>query len=50
MNGSASMGTIEKIDDHINKVERAKNSPKDLTGILVIRDTVSTAWLSFSMP
>ena len=45
------IGYIKKLDDLINKVERAKNSPKDLSGILVkdfnIRDTVSTAWLSF---
>lgn len=45
------LGTIKKLDDLINKVERAKNSPRDLSGILVkdfnIRDTVSTAWLSF---
>ena len=45
------LGTIKKLDDLINKVERAKNSPKDLSGILTkdfnIRDTVSTAWLSF---
>lgn len=45
------LGTIKKLDDLEVKVERAKNSPKDLSGILVkdfnIRDTVSTAWLSF---
>ena len=45
------LGTIKKLDDLITKVGRAKNSPKDLSGILVkdfnIRDTVSTAWLSF---
>jgi len=45
------LGTIKKLDDLINKAERAKNSPKDLSGILTkdfnIRDTVSTAWLSF---
>lgn len=43
--------SIKKLDDLITKVERAKNSPRDLSGILVkdfnIRDTVSTAWLSF---
>lgn len=45
------LGTIKKIDDLENKVERAKNNPKDLSGILTkdfnIRDTISTAWLSF---
>ena len=45
------LGTIKKLDDLINKVERAKNNPKDLSGLLVkdfnIRDTISTAWLSF---
>lgn len=45
------LGAIKKLDGLVEKVERAKNSPKDLTGVLVkdfnIRDTVSTAWLSF---
>ncbi len=45
------LGSIKKVDDLINKVGRAKNNPKDLSGILVkdfnIRDTVNTAWLSF---
>lgn len=45
------LGCIKKLSDLVDKVERAKNSPKDLNGILVkdfnIRDTVSTAWLSF---
>lgn len=45
------LGSIKKIDDLINKVERAKNSPNDLNGILVkdfnIRNTVGSAWLSF---
>ncbi len=45
------IGCIKKVNDLVEKVERAKNSPKDLNGILVkdfnIRDTVSTAWLSF---
>ena len=40
------LGTIKKLDDLINKVERAKDSPKDLSGILTkdfnIRDTIST--------
>lgn len=45
------LGTIKKIADLETKVERAKNSPVDLNGILVkdfnIRGTLSTAWLSF---
>ncbi len=45
------LGTIKKLDDLITKVERAKNSPKDLSGILTkdfnIRDTLSSAWLTF---
>lgn len=46
------LGSIKKLDDLKVKVERAKNSPKDLNGILCkdfnIRETTSTAWLSFS--
>jgi phage terminase large subunit-like protein len=45
------LGVIKKLDDLERKVEKAKNSPKDLSGILTkdfnIRDTVTTAWLSF---
>lgn len=45
------LGTIKKIDDLIRKVEKAKNSPKDVSGVLTkdfnIRDTISSAWLSF---
>lgn len=45
------LGTIKKLDDLIQKVERAKNSPNDLTGVLVkdmnIRDTAHSAWLTF---
>lgn len=45
------LNTIKKLKDLTEKVERAKNSPKDLSGILTkdfnIRDTISTAWLSF---
>ncbi len=37
------LGTIKKVDDLIRKVERAKNNPNDLNGLLVkdfnIRDT-----------
>lgn len=45
------LGTIKKLDDLISKVERAKNSPRDLTGVLCkdfnVITTTSTAWLSF---
>ena len=45
------LGTVKKLDGLVEKVERAKSSPKDLGGVLVkdfnIRDTVSTAWLNF---
>ena len=45
------LGVIKKIDDLIQKVERAKKNPKDVSGVLTkdfnIRDTVSTAWLTF---
>jgi phage terminase large subunit-like protein len=45
------LGTIKKAYDLADKVERAKNNPKDLSGILVkdfnIRDTTASAWLSF---
>ena len=45
------LGTIKKVDDLIRKVERAKNNPNDLNGLLVkdfnIRDTLHSAWLSF---
>lgn len=45
------LGTIKKLNDLISKVERAKNSPRDLTGVLCkdfnVISSVSTAWLSF---
>ncbi|APH22271.1 terminase large subunit [Clostridium botulinum] len=45
------IGIIKKIDDLEIKVERAKNNPKDLSGVLTkdfnIRDTISSAWLTF---
>ncbi len=45
------IGKIKKVSDLADKVERAKNSPKDLSGILCkdfnIRGTVTSAWLSF---
>ncbi|APM37295.1 terminase large subunit [Clostridium kluyveri] len=45
------LGNIKKLDDLEIKVDRAKNNPKDVSGILTkdfnIRCTVSTAWLTF---
>lgn len=45
------LGTIKKIDDLKIKVKRAKNNPKDISGVLTkdfnIRDTISSAWLTF---
>lgn len=43
---------IKKLEDIITKVERAKQSPRDLAGVLCkdfnIKASVSQAWLSFS--
>ena len=45
------IGAIKKVTDLIEKVERAKQNPKDLSGILCkdfnIRATLTKAWLSF---
>ena len=45
------LGSIKRLDDLRQKVERAKNNPSDLTGLLTkdfnIRDTVHAAWLTF---
>ena len=45
------INSIKKVSDLAEKVERAKNSPKDLSGILCkdfnVRATTSTAWLTF---
>ena len=45
------INSIKKVSDLAEKVERAKNSPKDLSGILCkdfnVRTTTSTAWLTF---
>ncbi len=42
---------IKKLDDLIGKVARAKQSPRDLTGVLVkdfnVIQTVSSTWLTF---
>ena len=46
-----SLGHIKKLDDLIGKVERAKQSPRDLAGVLVkdfnLIQTVNTAWLTY---
>jgi len=45
------LGSIKKLDDLKQKVERAKNNPNDLGGLLTkdfnIRDTVHASWLTF---
>ncbi len=45
------LGAIKKIDDLQAKVDRAKQSPNDLAGVLCkdfnIRETLNSAWLSF---
>lgn len=45
------LGLIKKLSDITEKVERAKQSPKDLSGVLCkdfnIRETATSAWLSF---
>lgn len=45
------LNTIKKLDDLISKVQRAKQSPRDLTGVLVkdfnVIQTTATAWLTF---
>ena len=46
-----SLGAIKKLDDLKRKVVKAKNSPKDISGVLTkdynIRNTLSNAWLNF---
>ena len=45
------LNTIKKLDDLISKVERAKQSPKDLTGVLVkdfnVIQTVASTWITY---
>lgn len=45
------LNTIKKLDDLIGKVERAKQSPRDLTGVLVkdfnVIQTVASTWITF---
>ena len=46
-----SLGRIKKIDDLIGKVEKAKQSPRDLTGLLCkdfnVISTSASTWLTF---
>lgn len=46
-----SLGRIKKLDDLQIKIDRAKQSPNDLSGVLCkdfnIRETVGNTWLSF---
>lgn len=45
------LGSIKKVADLMQKVERARQNPKDLTGVLCkdfnVRENSSTAWLTF---
>lgn len=45
------LGTIKRLDDLKQKVERAKNNPSDISGLLTkdfnIRETINNTWLSF---
>ena len=45
------LGSVKKLEDIERKVERAKNNPNELTGLLTkdfnVRDTVHSAWLTF---
>ena len=45
------LNTLKKLDDLISKVERAKQSPRDLTGVLVkdfnVIQTVASTWITF---
>lgn len=45
------LNTIKKLDDLISKVERAKQSPRDLTGVLVkdfnVIQTVASTWITY---
>jgi len=51
MKANPALGSIKRVDDIQFKVERAKNNPADLTGILTkdfnIQETAKTAWLSY---
>ncbi len=51
MKANPSLGVVKKLDDLEIKVQRAKQNPVELSGVLCkefnIRETVKTAWLSF---
>lgn len=51
MKANPSLGAIKKVDDLTIKVQRAKQNPVELSGVLCkefnIRETVQSAWLSF---
>lgn len=51
MKANPSLGAIKKVDDLAIKVQRAKQNPVELSGVLCkefnIRETVQSAWLSF---
>jgi phage terminase large subunit-like protein len=51
MKANPALGAVKKPDDLAAKVERAKQNPNELSGVLCkefnIRETVKTAWLSF---
>src|SRR5699024_874842 len=51
MKANPALGTIKGLDDLESKVERAKNNPNDISGVLTkdfnIRDTVNSSWLTF---
>ncbi len=51
MKANPSLGAIKKTDDLTVKVQRAKQNPVELSGVLCkefnIRETVQSAWLSF---
>ena len=51
MKANPALGTIKKLDDLTQKVERAKQNRNELSGVLCkefnVRETVKTVWLSF---
>ena len=53
MKANPSLGAIKKTDDLTIKVQRAKQNPVELSGVLCkefnIRETVQSAWLSFDI-
>ena len=51
MKANPSLGTIKKHNDLVEKVERAKTNPQDISGILTkdfnIRETITGTWMTF---